>query len=241
MNNNTRRFVAIVGIGLALMMPMNKVLADSENKEFEDSESFKKLSAEWWQWALSIPISDNPMLDTTWVSGLVGQRGSVWFLAGFFDITGGPGGTVTTRQCSVPEGKSLFFPVINQINFNTPGVCGQKPGENLSVKVMRAFSADYIDKAANLSVTVDGIAIKKQRIQSEVFEIGLPKDNVFTPFICPELGAGIYSPAVDDGFYVLLNPLSVGSHALHFHAERPAGTIVQDVTYHLTVVPVLLK
>jgi hypothetical protein len=34
------------------MMQMNKVFADSENKEFKDSESFKKLSAEWWQWAL---------------------------------------------------------------------------------------------------------------------------------------------------------------------------------------------
>jgi len=51
--------------------------------------------------------------------------------------------------------------------------------------------------------------------------------------------AGIYSPAVDDGFYVQLNPLKVGSHTLHFHAENPG--FVEDVTYNLTVVPVLLK
>jgi hypothetical protein len=46
------------------------------------------------------------------------------------------------------------------------------------------------------------------------------------------LPAGIYSPAVDDGFYVLLDPLSVGNHALHFHAENPMQNFIQDVTHN---------
>jgi hypothetical protein len=46
MKANTTRLAAILSISLALMMPMNKVFADSENKDFNDSESFKKLSAE---------------------------------------------------------------------------------------------------------------------------------------------------------------------------------------------------
>ena len=45
----------------------------------------------------------------------------------------------------------------------------------------------------------------------------------------------------NDGFYVLLKPLPVGHHTLHFHAESPAGVTVGNVTYNLTVVPVLLK
>jgi hypothetical protein len=40
MNNNTKRFVAIVGIGLALMMPINRGFGD------DNSEFFAKLSAE---------------------------------------------------------------------------------------------------------------------------------------------------------------------------------------------------
>ena len=59
-----RRFVVIVVVGVALMTPMRMALADSENKAFTESESFKQLSAEWWQWALSIPTSVNPQLET---------------------------------------------------------------------------------------------------------------------------------------------------------------------------------
>src|ERR1700741_371003 len=118
MSNHIRRFVAIVAIGLAPMMPMNKVFAESENGEFDDLESFNDLSALWWQWALSIPASVNPQLDETGENAVVGQRGSVWFLAGVFN-----GGTVVRNMVFVPEGAALFFPVINSVNINTPGVC----------------------------------------------------------------------------------------------------------------------
>lgn len=59
MNNNTKRFVAITGIGLALIMPINKAFSD------ESSKFFAKLSAEWWQWAVSIPTSVNPQTPIT--------------------------------------------------------------------------------------------------------------------------------------------------------------------------------
>jgi hypothetical protein len=229
MNNTTKRFVAIVGIGLALMMPIYTAVADS----------FEQLTAEWWQWALSIPTPVNPQTDTTGQNAAVGQRGPVWFLAGVF------GGGMVTRTCSVPEGTALFFPVINSVNINTPGVCGSPP-TNTPVSELRKAPATSIDGATNLSVTVDGVAITNlRRVQSEVFAVALPEDNVFdTPCKRAHLGnvpAGVYSPAVDDGFYVLLPPLSVGNHALHFHAENPGQSFIQDVTYNLTVVQVLLK
>jgi hypothetical protein len=230
MNNKVRRFVAIVGIGLALIMPINRVFADA------DTESFKKLSAEWWQWALSIPTSVNPQLDITdGRNAVVGQRGSIWFLAGIF------GGGTATRTCSVPQGTALFFPVINGVGINTPNVCGSSQE---SVNEVRNDAAMQIAGAANLSVTLDGVAITiPPRVESKVFAVALPEDNVFNS-LCGGPGsvpAGVYSPAAGDGFYVLLDPLSVGNHTLHFHAERPAGKLNQDVTYNLTVVPALLK
>ncbi len=189
MKSNTRRLIAIVGIGLGLMMPLNMAAADSQ--------SFKQLSAEWWQWALSIPTSENPQLDTTGGKCVVGQRGSVWFLAGTF------GGGTTTRTCSLPEGKVLFFPVINSVNIDTPNVCGQGP-EKIPVEDLRALSATFIDGATNLLVEVDSEPIENfHRIQSKVFEVALPEDNVFDAPCSPGgVPAGIYSPAVDDGFYV---------------------------------------
>jgi len=231
MKSNTRRFIAMVGIiGLGLMLPLNMALADSQ--------SFKQLSAEWWQWSLSFPASESPQLDITGERCVVGQRGSVWFLVGNF------GGT-TTRTCAVPEGKVLFFPVINTVNIDTPNVCGQGP-DRVPVEDLRAFSAASIDGAANLSVEVDGEPIGNlHRVRSKVFEVALPEENVFdAPCIAAGLGevpAGIYSPAVDDGFYVSLGPLGVGNHTLHIHAENPSASFTLDVTYNLTVVPVVQK
>lgn len=228
MKSNTRRFITIVGIGLGLMMPRTMAFADSPNLE--------KLTAEWWQWALSIPTSINPQLDTDGRNCMVGQRGSEWFLAGIFS------GGSATRACAVPEGTVLFFPVINTVNFNTPNVCGQGP-ENIPVRDLRRLSAASIDGATKLSVIVDGRPVANlQRVRSQVFEVALPGDNVFNP-LCGGPGtvpAGIYSPAVDDGFYVMLAPLRGRTHTLHFHAENPSQSFVGDVTYNLTVVPVLL-
>jgi hypothetical protein len=228
MNNNTKRFLAIIGSGLALVMPINRAVGD------ENSEFFAQLSAMWWQWALSIPTSVNPQTDTTGENAVVGQRGPIWFLAGIF----GGVTTTVTRTCSVPPGTALFFPVINGVGINAP-VCGGPPE---SVNDVRKDAAMGVDGAAKLSVTLDGVAIKiPPRVQSKVFAVALPKENVFKNvlgFSC--LLPGIYSPAAGDGFYVLLGPLSVGGHMLHFHAEQN-GKLSQDVTYNLTVVPVSLK
>ena len=45
--------------------------------------------------------------------------------------------------------------------------------------------------------------------------------------------AGTYFPAVDDGYYVMVAPLSIGDHTIHFHGT--AGPYVRDVTYNITV------
>lgn len=231
MQSKTRHFITIVTIiGLGLILSLQGALADEQ--------SFKELSEEWQQWAISIPTPVNPLLDTTGANCMVGQRGSVWFLAGTFF-----GGTVT-RACDVPEGKRLFFPVVNSVNINSPNVCGQD-STDLSVQDLRALNAACIDEATNLSVEVDGKTLKHlQRVKSKVFEVALPEDNVFDAgCIGAGLGnvpAGIYSPAVDDGFYVRLEPLEVGLHTLHIQGATPCFSASLDVTYHLTVVPVEL-
>ena len=227
MKSNTRRLVAIVGISLGLMMPLNMAVADSQ--------SFKQLSAQWWQWALSIPTSENPQLDATGEDCVVGQRGEVWFLAGIL------GGGTATRTCSVPAGKSLFFPVANSVFFDSPNVC-QGP-ESIPIEEMRAAIAAFIDEVTNIGVEVDGEAIDSiHRVgRSIVYAVALPEENVFDAPCAPEgVPAGIYSPTVDDGLYVRLNPLEVGNHTLHFHAEGPGG-FIEDITYNLTVVPVVQK
>lgn len=221
-----------VGVGLGLIMSLCAAYAEGASSE---TESLSELTAQWWQWAISIPTTVNPIADISGANCMVGQRGSVWFLAGSFS-----GGTTVVRTCSVPDTAKLFFPVVNFVNINTPNVCGQN-SVNQSAKFLRSQIVGLVDGAVNLSVTVDSQPVEAlQRVKSIVFDVAMPLDNIFNagcggPGSVP---AGVYSPAVDDGFYVHLQPLEVGNHTLHIHGEIP-GVTVQDVTYKLTVVEVL--
>ena len=90
-------------------------------------------------------------------------------------------------------------------------------------------------------VDLDEIPIRSLelfRFTSVVFSFTLPQDNfVLAIGDIVEGTPGLYFPAVDDGFYVMLKPLPVGEHTLHIHGENPSFAFVLDVTYHLTVVP----
>ncbi len=219
----------IVVMGLALLVPLRMA--------FAEPDGFKQLSAQWWQWAMSIPTAVNPLVDTTGEDCMVGQSGSMWFLGGIFASGGAP----VTRTCAVPEDTELFFPVVNSVYFNSPNICGQGP-EDLSVKFMRAYNAASIAGATNVSAELDGRAIKPlHHVVSEVFAVALPEENIFDAPCAGDSPAGVFSPAVDEGYYVDLKPLKTGNHTLHFHAELPAQSFTLDVTYNLTVVPVLKK
>lgn len=77
-----------------------------------EGQAYGRWAAEWWQWALGVPAATNPVLDPDGSFCAERQVGEVWFLAGRFGFD--PDFSVpTTRTCTVPTGKSLFFPLIN--------------------------------------------------------------------------------------------------------------------------------
>lgn len=51
--------------------------------------------------------------------------------------------------------------------------------------------------------------------------------------------AGMYSPAVDEGFLVLMKPLEPGNSMVHVPAETTSQSFMLDVIYDLTVMRVL--
>ena len=186
-------------------------------------------TAQWWQFALSIPTSVNPIVGSG-DNCVVGQRGPIWFLAGSFF------GGMAQRTCHIPSGEWLFFPVINTVQINSPGVCGQTGSVN--VADLRSAAAGFIDSATSMSVTLDDRPLKNLvRVKSEVFATSFPIDNIFNP-VCEPAGlgkvpAGVYSPSVDDGYYVLLKPLKIGTHTLSIQAESVGFS--QYVTYTLII------
>src|SRR5258708_30783707 len=68
-------------------------------------KTYAQWAEAWWQWCFSLPVTAHPLFDTADCSA--GQAGSVWFLGGNFT------GTPVTRNCSVPTGTALFFPILN--------------------------------------------------------------------------------------------------------------------------------
>lgn len=200
--------------------------------------TYSEWSAAWQQWANSIPASEHPLFDNADCSK--GQSGPVWFLGGKFcstedtDCPSEP----PVRSCTVPTGKGLYFPVVNFACLNgeaEKGFCGDA---GPFITQMRAFIGDGIDQTTNLQVTVDGKVIKGDlkkdfRVQSPVYTAVLPDGNLLQA-IGESIAAGTYW-GVDDGVYIMLQPLPPGTHTLNFHGRFPQYNFTLDFTYNLTV------
>jgi hypothetical protein len=185
-------------------------------------------SARWWQWALSIPATTNPLLDATGANCAEGQTGHVWFLAGTF-------GGSATRTCTIPPGKAIFFPIINIVFGSGVFDCDPtNPGVPCDVAALRASAASVMNNPILLEAEVDGRPLRNlnaYRAFSPVFSITHPSDSVFG------VAPGTYTPQISDGYWIMLAPLSAGTHTVHFKGiadffGTPFGT---EVTYHLTV------
>ena len=68
-------------------------------------QTYSEWAALWWQWALEIPASVNPLTDLLGVHCAQGQSNHVWFLAGRASFLSGEG--PVTRTCTVPTGTAL--------------------------------------------------------------------------------------------------------------------------------------
>lgn len=217
----------------------NPAVAPVNSKAY--GRSYGEWSAEFWKWEFSLPVDHHPLFDSADCSA--GQSGHVWFLGGtFVTFQPAPGvieGTAT-RTCFVPSGTALFFPVINNECSTMPG--DQLPGFGTSPDDLRAcarFASSHIVPGTP-SVTLDGVAINglsQYDITSPLFNFGpLPNDNLFGA------PAGATGSSVSDGIHLMLHPLSVGSHTLHFYGELDLTDVlgfkfIEDITYTLHVTP----
>jgi hypothetical protein len=195
--------------------------------EVQYGMTYADWSAAWWQWAYSLPASENPWFDETGcANGANGQSGPVWFLTGVISTSG-----TAVRDCTVPHGKALFFPILNFENDNfCPPV-----DPPFTIAQLRQVIAGLMDTATNLACEVDGRPIPNLgsfRVQSPAFDITFPEGSVFQEW-CGVL-PGTYGPFVSDGYWLMLAPLPTGQHTIHFHGVIP-GIFTLDITYHLTV------
>ncbi len=175
----------------------------------------QQLQREWWQWVMAIPSNDSPVYDKTGNRCGIGQRGSVWFLAG---STGGK----ITRKCSVPAGVSLLVPVVNNFCF---------PDASYTEEACNVDTTAFIDSfsSGTLSLEVDGSPQPITRISDRTdfsFAVGYNGFGGTKP--------GVYRATIADGYWGLVGPLDPGAHTVRILAQGPMFGL--DVTYNLEVV-----
>lgn len=195
--------------------------------------SYRQWSAVWWQWAHAISAAINPLRDTTGQRISLGDIGPVWFLAG----VAGESGTAT-RSGTIRAGHGVFFPILNAQIDNVD--CEGGPDLNFSVAELREQVDEIVDATDNLSLQVNGQSLDNLedfRFRSPVFGFGVPTGSLYRATGCDVDEPRLVFPAVADGYYVMLRPLSVGQHTVHFTGTFTDFGFTLDVTYNLTVVP----
>ena len=186
-------------------------------------KTYYEWGALWSQWAYGTPEANNPVLDTTGANCAVGQPvPGTFFLAGTFD------GSPVMRTCTVPVGNAFLIPIVNDVYFAQQ----TDPPEQRTEAFVRSQVA-CMDTPPTLSITVDGVALANPQSlleHSVLFSLNLPDGNIFG--VPPQL----LGPSADAGYYAFLEPLSAGSHSIHFTAFSAAcGGATEDTTYNLIV------
>jgi hypothetical protein len=206
-------------------------------------------------WILSIPAEVNPLLQVDDEADLagpaphplwfgtydasVGQSGNVWILPGAY--------ATVEREAVIPAGKTLCLPMLNKVVLGIP-----------PIPAAQAFYSSYVKLVMDTAVItceIDGVPvanIEQYRHQSPVVPLTLPENNMLG------LPAGPLGYIVDDGYYLILAPLSVGTHTIRWQSTvdliplwnpqlgqtqppPPYDQATQDVTYRITVVPSKMK
>ena len=184
-------------------------------------KSLGEWGEDWWNWVYQFPLETNPLIDTTGELADQGQSGRVWFLAGNI------GGTAV-RECTVPPGKLIFFPIIN---FNAFA-----PEDAPDLEGVRFIANVSIDAVDILEVEIDGVpvtdlyAYRGQSPPGGYVQL-MPADGLAPGF---GLVPGDRDPSVTDGYWIMLAPLHPGEHVVHFRGGITAVFEV-DLTYFLTV------
>jgi hypothetical protein len=228
------RKLSVAVVLAAVVLVSSAVWADNPNPGVLPPSShafgttYSDLAGAWWNWALQSPEEENPILDDTGEDGARGQSGKVWFLAGTF-------GGSAERTLTVPAGKALFFPLVNSVFW--------VPDDGPNEAAVRALAAADIDATTVLECTVDGVALNglffyRAASPEGGFVLHIPEGSILHQW---GYNFGDRYPAVADGYWLLLAPLSAGKHEISFHAVRgdPEDPVFElEVTYHITIGPV---
>jgi hypothetical protein len=180
--------------------------------------TYGEWSAQWWRWAINQPADGHPFFEES--ACAQGQRGPVWFLTGNF-------GDPIQRECTVPAGKAILFPILNAecSTVEPPPFFGSNEPE------LRQCAEDFMAPATDLEASLDGREVRnlgRFRMQSPLLGINYPANNILG---VPGPGSAL---SVSDGYWILIAPPREGTYTIHFAGVFPFAPL--DMTYTIHVV-----
>jgi hypothetical protein len=185
-------------------------------------KTYGQWSAEWWKQAVrETGAPGTPFASGRVDCGRLGTRDVVF-------LVGTAGGDVV-RFCTIPAGKALLIPLVN-------AECSHGEGNGDTEAELREcarMSADSVD-VENLYLKIDSLrslgGLSAFRFASPLFTFDAVPGNVFAPAIPPGR-----SPAVADGYYVMVKPLDRGLHIIAFGGTAADGAFETNALYVLKV------
>lgn len=170
----------------------------------------------WTRWALAQPFADGAVADPTGEKCAMGQDGDIFYLAGTF------GGAVS-RECDVPAGKTLAFPLINRWCVFPEEYYPGGEGIEADMPLVEAWYDEARAATCNLTLEIDGQQVGgslEERDEAfylrvtEPFEIDLHEAHWATQWF-----AGGVMPTTGDGHYAVVTPLPPGDHVIVLGGE----------------------
>jgi hypothetical protein len=253
-------FGQIGAVKQRLSMPVSREGASAQIVHPPESKpygiSLGEWGAIWWQWVFSIPVSTNPLsgsgsVDCSYKQSNHEHSEHVWFLAGSFI---GP----VSRTCNVPSGVSLLFPLIN-VEWDNVGFPYPNPPTSLTVQQLAQNAAQTADNPVELHASIDGTSVGdtntllKYRARYAPFQYTMPAIGNLYNTPAPPIGLAVpgvdwpYTngngdpvvyPTASDGYYLFLEPLSVGKHVINFGGTfNGSAPCSQCIQYTINVVP----
>jgi hypothetical protein len=105
------------------------------------------------------------------------------------------------------------------------------------------FFANFTDPSS-VFLEIDGKSanMASYRVESPLFTYGPLPDNNVAQLFGIDAPEGTTSHSVSDGWWAMVEPLSVGKHTLHFGGVADYTSIggpifIQDIKYTITVAP----
>lgn len=222
--------LAMVLLGPAAFTAFGQVLPPSS---VPYGLTYSDWSAKWWQWTLSQSTNQMDL-----VSGPI--SGPVAFLAG------APGSIDTTRNITIPAGTALFFPVLSTWADNAD--CPVFDTNTLAE--LQAIADSNWSVVSETVCTIDGVAVTNldNPHTSPYFTKATPfsyttalsnsvLNTVYADLPCIPGGTTV-SPAVADGVYLMLAPMTPGIHTIHFTGiVGPTNSpyVTMNLTYQVNV------